>query len=96
MATRVQIRCITQGQGSGAHQRITHVGGINPDGRRWRATVAQAIAWIRDGTYAFFVGEAPRAVDVIIARTSSGFEYLKTVADGELPNNLLALPECPP
>jgi hypothetical protein len=33
-------------------------------------------------------------VKVIIA-TRLGREYLKTEADGEQPDNLLALPECP-
>lgn len=35
-----------------------------------------------------------RGIDVIIA-TRVGHEYLKTRADGEQPDNLLALPECP-
>ncbi|MBL9044713.1 MAG: DUF3892 domain-containing protein [Myxococcales bacterium] len=33
-------------------------------------------------------------VAVVIARSASGHEYLKTEPDGELTNNLLALPEC--
>jgi hypothetical protein len=32
---------------------------------------------------------------VIIAVSPFGNRYLKTEADGEHPNNLLALPECP-
>ncbi|WP_293875992.1 MULTISPECIES: DUF3892 domain-containing protein [unclassified Sphingomonas] len=34
-------------------------------------------------------------VQVIVARSVSGNKYLKTQSDGEQPNNLLSLPECP-
>jgi hypothetical protein len=34
-------------------------------------------------------------VDVIVAVSAAGNKYLKTTADSEQPNNLLALPECP-
>ena len=45
----------------------------------------------------FFVVERPpgHRVNVIIAQSAYGNLYLKTEADGEHPNNLLALPECP-
>jgi hypothetical protein len=31
----------------------------------------------------------------VVARAASGHKYLKTESDGEQPNNLLSLPECP-
>lgn len=44
----------------------------------------------------FYVEQPPGdAVDVEVAETPSGTKYLKTTADGDEPNNLLALPECP-
>jgi len=36
----------------------------------------------------------PQTVDVVVAKSQYGHKYLKTVADGEQPNNLLSLPEC--
>ena len=41
----------------------------------------------------FFVNAGGRAVRVVVA-IRSGHKYLKTAADGELPDNLLALHEC--
>ena len=32
----------------------------------------------------------------VIVALHEGRRYIKTEADGEIPNNLLALPECPP
>jgi hypothetical protein len=36
-----------------------------------------------------------QTVWVIVARSAAGNKYLKTQNDGEQPNNLLSLPECP-
>jgi hypothetical protein len=76
------------------HERISHIGGINPDRTRWRLTEAAAISGIESGEYSFYV-ERPTGhrVGVVVA-TRLGREYLKTTADGERPDNLLALPEC--
>jgi hypothetical protein len=56
---------------------------------------ADAIASIKNGKYSFYVSRDGNTVDVIIARSHLGHEYLKTVADGVAPNNLLSLDECP-
>jgi hypothetical protein len=37
----------------------------------------------------------PRHVDVVIATTSRGRRFLKTIADRDEPNTLLAPPDCP-
>jgi carboxypeptidase T len=74
--------------------RILAVGG--GDGTaRWRMTAEDAIAAIRSRGQRFYV-ERPQGdrVDVVIG-SSRGRDYLKTTADGDLPNNLLALPELP-
>ena len=56
---------------------------------------SQAIRDIKNGTYSFYVERpAGHRVRVIVA-TRLGVEYLKTEADGEQPDNLLTLPECP-
>jgi len=54
----------------------------------------EAIAGIESGRWSFFVSVQGRAVAVIVAVSRWGHKYLKTVADGDDPNNLLSLPEC--
>jgi hypothetical protein len=96
MATTVQIKCINKTERYNPHERIRAVGGTNPDGTRWKLTQEEAIKAIEEGRYSFYV-ERPVGVRVwvIVARSAQGNKYLKTEADGEQPNNLLSLPECP-
>lgn len=91
----VQISCINKDDRYDPHEAITHVGGVNADGTRWRLTLAEAIQYIEDGTYKFYVNVNNDPVRVIVAISRNGNKYLKTVADGDEPNNLLALMECP-
>jgi Protein of unknown function (DUF3892) len=95
MAMRVQIRCINKNPRNDPHKRINHIGGINPDGTAWKLAEDQAINDIKAGKWTFFVNVNNQPVDVEIATSPYGHEYLKTVADGVEPNNLLSLPECP-
>jgi hypothetical protein len=93
---RVRIECINKTDRNSAHERIAFFGGRNADGTRWRLGQADAVAGVKSGKYSFYVERpAGHPVDVVVARSQFGHEYLKTVADGEHPNNLLALPECP-
>ena len=95
MAQEVQIKCINKSDRYNPHERITHVGGTNPDGTRWKLTQEAAIAGIETGKWNFYVSAGGRMVRVIVARSAAGHKYLKTENDGEQPNNLLSLPECP-
>jgi hypothetical protein len=94
MANRV--RCVNKDDRQNPYERITHIGGQNADGGRWRRTQQQAIQDIETGTYAYYV-ERPAGdrVNVIVAKSRFGNKYIKTTADGDEPNNLLSLPECP-
>lgn len=101
MATSTQtitarVRCIRKNDRTSAYERIRAIGGLNPDGNRWELKSDEAIQGIESGKYAFYV-ERPAGdrVKVIVAKTAAGRKYLKTEADGDLPNNLLSLPECP-
>jgi hypothetical protein len=95
MSVSVQIMCINKTNRQSAHERISHVGGVRSDGQRWKMTQEDAIMTTKNGTYRFYTSVRGSSVWVVVARSSQGNEYLKTENDGEQPNNLLSLPECP-
>lgn len=92
---RHQVTCVRKADRYNPHERILGIGGVNPDSTRWYATQEQAIAWIENGQYEFFVRVDGRQVRVIVAESRYGNKYIKTEADGNVPDNLLSLPECP-
>lgn len=94
-AANVQIGCINKGDRPNPHERIRNIGGTNPDGTLWRLDQQQAIAGIESGKWNFYVNVGGRSVWVVVAMSRYGYKYLKTQDDGEQPNNLLSLPECP-
>ena len=92
----IQVRCINKSDRDNPWERITHIGGVNPSGTRWKLTQKRAIEGIESGEWSFYV-ERPQGdrVKVIVAESRFGNKYIKTEADGDQPNNLLKLPECP-
>jgi hypothetical protein len=92
---RHEISCINKTDRYDPHDRIRSVGGRNGDGTRWKLSQPEAITGIEEGKWSFYVRMNGRNVDVIVAVSRYGNKYLKTEADGEHPNNLLSLPECP-
>ncbi|MCW1883105.1 DUF3892 domain-containing protein [Luteolibacter flavescens] len=95
MATEVQVSCINKTDRHAADERIKNIGGLNADRTRWKLDVDAAIAGIESGKWSFYTFEAGKKVRVIVAVSARGRKYLKTENDGEQPNNLLSLPECP-
>lgn len=95
MAQDVRISCINKSDRYNPHERILSVGGTNADGTRWKLSQPEAIRGIKDNKWRFYVTVNNDKVWVVVARSQYGNEYLKTQADGDQPNNLLSLPECP-
>ena len=96
MAARHEITCIVP-DGSDADRRIDEIGGASgaEDGDgRWKLTLDKAIAGIESDKWSFWTQGGGTSVDVIVA-SRNGRKYLKTENDGQEPNNLLSLPECP-
>ena len=91
---RVQIQCINKSNRFSPHERILYIGGLNPNGTRWKIPLGRAIQGIEQGKWQFYVRVGLVSIDVMIA-THNGYKYIKTVNDAIEPNNLLSLPECP-
>ena len=94
MADNVEIQCVNKSDRPNPHERIRNVGGIH-NGSRWNQPQQDAIAGIESDKWRFFVRVQGSSVRVIVAVSRFGNKYLKTENDGEHPNNLLSLPECP-
>lgn len=90
---RREITCINKSDRYSPHDRITHVGGVYA-GSRWKMTQADVIRAIDSRTMEFYVTKNSKFVKVIVA-TNMGNKYIKTENDGDHPNNLLSLEECP-
>lgn len=92
----IRVSCINKSDRSDSHERLRFIGGLNGDGTRWKLSQGDAIKGIQSGQYSLYVDRpSGDRVGVIVARSRYGHAYIKTEADGDHPNNLLSLPECP-
>jgi hypothetical protein len=84
----VRVRCVSKQPRLDPHHGITHLGGEN-----WNWTRQQVVASIEAGTNTFFTLVGGARADVAVVNGPGG-KYVRTHADGEWNDNLLALPEC--
>jgi Protein of unknown function (DUF3892) len=94
MPSRHEVLCIKKSDRLNPHERIIDIGGRNEDGTNWKLSQHDAIQGIETGKWSFFVQRGGHVVNVIVSVSRSGHKYLKTQADGEHPDNLLALSQC--
>lgn len=87
-----QIKCINKNPREDRRHSITHVGGYVSE--QWKITQPDAIRLIENREWDFYTLVNGHRADVVVA-THLGHKYLKTTSDGDEPNNLLSLPECP-
>ena len=95
MTTRVEIRYVNKSDHVNPYERIINIGGVSAGGTHWKLSQTEAIHHIVNDTYLYYVNQGGNQVNVVIATSQYGYKYLKTTADGEQPDNLLSLPECP-
>lgn len=95
MTQNVQIECINKSDRFNPHERIKSVGGKSADGTPWKMPLEKAVVAVEAATYRFWTVVNGNSVWVVVAKSAAGNKYLKTEADGDQPNNLLSLPECP-
>ena len=92
--TNYQIDCINKPDRDNRHERITHAGGPQADGSRWKAPVADIIRWIEAKEHSFYTQEGGRTAWVGVRTSATGHKFIQTHADGQWSDNLLALQEC--
>jgi hypothetical protein len=95
MATSIQIQCVNKTDRYNPHERISHVGGVNADQDSLEVDPGTGVDGTESGQWRFYVSVGGHSVWVVVATSRFGNKYLKTEADGEQPDNLLSLPECP-
>ena len=84
-----RVTCINKQPRQNPYEGITHLGGPT-----WRWTRQEVITSIRARTNTFHTLVDGKRADIGIVEGSNG-PYLRTHADGQWNDNLLALPECP-
>jgi hypothetical protein len=88
---RYRITCTTNHP---THERITHLGCVTNTNLYQLFSEEEAIKRIEDGDTFYVERPAGHVVEVVVAKRE-GRKYLKTEPDGEKPDNLLSLPDCP-
>lgn len=89
----LQITCINKSDRASAHERIKSVGGTS-GGARWKHSQPDVIRNIVDKVHTYYTMVDGQRANVIVA-IHNDTKYIKTASDGEQPNNLLSLSECP-
>jgi uncharacterized protein DUF3892 len=83
-----EVTCVKKHPQQDRHKGITHLGGKGWQMTRWQVTAA-----INSGGETFYTRVGGKRASVRVTDDRDG-AYLRTVADDEWTDDLLALPEC--
>lgn len=89
----VLVTCINKQPRNNPHEGITHIGGTAGGGWRWSRE--QVIDSINAKSNTFYTNVSGYKAYIGVINGSNG-PYLRTYANSQWNDNLLALPECPP
>ena len=84
-----QVTCVNKQPRNNPHEGITHLGGSG-----WRWTRQQVVDSINAGTNTFYTMLNGKPADVGVVHGPNG-DYVRTYADNQWNDNLLAMNECP-
>jgi Protein of unknown function (DUF3892) len=84
----VEVTCINKQPRQDPFDGITHLGGP-----AWKWTRQEVIDSINRGDNTFYTFVSSKRANVAVVNGPTG-QYLRTHADGQWNDNLLALPEC--
>ena len=94
MRLGIRVDCVVRRDHPSALHRVQAIGGLSRAGEPWRLSENAVIAAIDDERSTFYVEWPPgHRIDIVVAH-GLGKRYLKTEADGELPDRLLSLRDC--
>ncbi|MDP2372204.1 DUF3892 domain-containing protein [Reyranella sp.] len=85
----IEITCINKPDRNSRHEHITHLG--NSTGKWTREAV---IGWIESKEHTFYTNVKGETAYIGVVTPAQGSKYLRTYADKEWNDNLLALSEC--
>lgn len=94
MAILLKVKWIDQCDAPDPYQRVRHIGG-NTGEFRWKHSHAQAVQFVEDGLFDYYVEKNARAMKLEVGSTADGHKFLKTEADADEPRQLLNLPQFP-
>jgi hypothetical protein len=94
MAILLKVQWVDLSDQAEPYQRIRHIGG-NSGKFEWKHSHAQAIESIEQDWFHYYIEKDARAVKLEIGLAPGGGKYLKTRADRDQPQLLLALAEPP-
>jgi hypothetical protein len=94
MALLLKVNWVDQAEHQNPYLRIRHIGGAA--GKfQWKHTHVQAIQFLEQSQFAYYVEKDARALKLEVGCAADGCKFLKTSADGDQPGFLLNLPEPP-
>lgn len=86
------VTCVVKPNRLSSHEHLTHIGNI---AGAWKITRESAIQRIDSRTDTFYTQDAHnRRVNIGVVREAGKVPYLRTHADNQWNDNLLALAEC--